>query len=49
MSNCYGTEIEIWAVFGPVGSTEKKLGKNKQLLRVFFHVRGVMAKSQKNS
>ena len=23
VSNFYGTEIEIWAVFGPVGSTEK--------------------------
>ena len=26
MSNFYGTEIEIWAGFGPVGITEKKLG-----------------------
>ena len=26
VSNFYGTEIEIWAGFGPVGSTEKKLG-----------------------
>ena len=25
VSNFYGTEIEIWAGFGPVGSTEKKL------------------------
>ena len=25
MSNLYGTEIEIWAGFGPVGSTEKNL------------------------
>ena len=24
MSNFYGTEFEIWAGFGPVGSTEKK-------------------------
>ena len=23
MSNFYGTEIEIWAGFGPVGNTEK--------------------------
>ena len=23
-SNFYGTEIEIWAGFGPVGRTEKK-------------------------
>ena len=26
VSNVYGTEIEIWAGFGPVGNTEKKLG-----------------------
>ena len=25
MSNLYGTEIEIWARFGPVGKTEKKI------------------------
>ena len=25
--SCYGTEIEIWAGFGPVGNTEKKLGR----------------------
>ena len=25
-SNFYGTEIEIWAGFGPFGSTEKKFG-----------------------
>ena len=24
MSDFHGTEIEIWAGFGPVGSTEKK-------------------------
>ena len=24
--NFYGTEIEIWAGFGPVGNTEKKIG-----------------------
>jgi hypothetical protein len=23
----YGTEIEIWAGFGPVGITEKKMGR----------------------
>ena len=23
-SNFYGTEIEIWAGFGPVGNTEKR-------------------------
>ena len=27
VSNFYGTEIEIWAGFGPVGSTDKKLGR----------------------
>ena len=27
MSNFYGTEIEIWAGFGLVGNTEKKLGQ----------------------
>ena len=26
MSNFYGTRIEIWAVFGQVGNTGKKLG-----------------------
>ena len=25
-SHIYGTENEIWAGFGPVGTTEKKLG-----------------------
>ena len=25
VSNFYGTEIEIWAGFGPVGITEKKI------------------------
>ena len=35
--NFYGTEIEIWAGFGPFGSTEKKLGVDyEQLLRTFF-------------
>ena len=24
MRDCYGTGIEIWAGFGPIGSTEKK-------------------------
>ena len=33
----YETENEIWAGFGPVGNTEKKLGADyEQLLRVFF-------------
>ena len=27
VSNFYGTEIEIWAGFGLVGITEKKLGQ----------------------
>ena len=26
MGDFYGTGIEIWAGFGPVGNTEKKLG-----------------------
>jgi hypothetical protein len=26
VSNFYGTEIEIWAGFEPVGSTEKSIG-----------------------
>ena len=39
MGDFYGTEIEIWAGFGPIGSTEKKRvwADNEQLLRVFFH------------
>ena len=33
----YGTEYEIWADFGPVGSTEKKMGADyEQLLRAVF-------------
>jgi hypothetical protein len=33
----YGTGIEIWAGFGPVGITEKNWTDYKQLLRpVFF-------------
>jgi hypothetical protein len=36
-SNFYGTEIEIWADFGPVDSTEKKFGADyEQLLREVF-------------
>ena len=39
VSNFYGTEIEIRAGFGPVGSTEKNnLASNEQLLRVEFFV-----------
>ena len=26
VSNFYGTGIKIWAGFGPVGNTEKKMG-----------------------
>ena len=26
MGDFYGTRIEIWAGFGPVGTTEKKIG-----------------------
>ena len=37
MSNLYGTEIEIWAGFGLVGSTEKIWGADyEQLLRAMF-------------
>ena len=33
----YGTENEIWASFGPVGNTEKKLGANYEpLLQAVF-------------
>ena len=39
VSNLYGTEIEIWAGFGPVGYTEKINWANyEQLLRAVFHV-----------
>ena len=37
VSNFYGTEMKIWAGFGPIGNTEKKIGANlEQLLRSFF-------------
>ena len=38
LSNFYGTEIEIWAGFGPVGITEKKIGADYEQLSkaVFF-------------
>ena len=37
VSNFYGTEIEIWAGFGPVGNTEKKIWADyEQLLRAVF-------------
>ena len=37
MGDFYGTGIEIWAGFGPVGNTEKKLGADyEQLLRAVF-------------
>ena len=37
MGNFYGTGIEIWAGFGPVGNTEKKIGADYEpLFRVFF-------------
>ena len=39
VSKFYGTEIEIWAVFGPDGNTEKKIVADyEQLLRAVFHV-----------
>ena len=37
MGDFYGTEIEIWARFGPVGITEKKIWANhERLLRPVF-------------
>ena len=36
VNNFYGTEIEIWAGFGPVGSTEKNLADYEQFLRAIF-------------
>ena len=37
MGDFYGTGIEIWAGFGPVGNTEKKVWADyEQLLRVVF-------------
>ena len=36
-SNFYGTEIEIWAGFGPVDSTAKiNLANNEQLLSMAY-------------
>ena len=38
-SNFYGTEIEIWAGFGPIGNTEKKFGPILIIFwGQFFHV-----------
>ena len=38
MGDFYGTGIEIWTGFGPVGITERKkiLADYEQLLRLFF-------------
>ena len=38
MGDFYGTKIEVWARFGPVGITEKKkiLADYEQLFRLFF-------------
>ena len=36
VSNFYGTEIEIWAGFGPVGNNEKYGEDYEQLLRLVF-------------
>ena len=38
VSNFYGTGIEIWAGFGPVGNTEKKWVNYEQAFRVVFYV-----------
>ena len=36
VSNFYGTEIKIWAGFGPVGNTEKNLGPIMSNFEVVF-------------
>ena len=37
VSNFYGTEVEIWAGFGPVGNTENIfLADYEELLRAVF-------------
>ena len=39
MGDFYGTGIEIWAGFGPIGSTEKRVWADyEQILGWFFHV-----------
>ena len=43
MSNQYGTEIEIWPGFGPVGNTEKKFWTDHEKLlrtKVYSSFRG---------
>ena len=37
MGDLYGTGIEVWAGFGPIGSTEKRVWADyEQLFRVFL-------------
>ena len=36
MGDFYGIGIEIWAGFGPVGITEKKIWADYELLGLFF-------------
>jgi hypothetical protein len=36
VGNFYGTEIEIWAGFGPVSITEKKLGRLRATIESAF-------------
>ena len=41
VSSFYGTEIEIWVGFGPVGNTEKRMGvfyvfRGKKIIQSFF-------------
>ena len=36
MNNFYGTDIEIWAGFGPVGNTETNWANYEQLLMAVF-------------
>ena len=40
VSNFYGTEIEIWAGFGPVGITEKNWADYELILGRFFMFSG---------
>ena len=46
MGDFYGTGIEIWAGFGPVGITEKKeiWADYEQLFRPFFFFKFLMGK-----
>ena len=48
MGDFYGTGIEIWAGFGPVGITEKKiLADYEQLFRLVFFKFSLAKKKEK--